>query len=272
MTNDFPGTFLSLLKLRSSCYLFEMSECLSEEYRYSSPLSDIKYVRAGRTGSNTDRPLCAINNSQVINHVFIEVSKKFSARFCLDLLTQAIVILLARQLIFCSSLARLKWNSSDFFTTASEDWRKKRYLIRMHSFRKLPTAIMTITENISESPTVTNGTACQCTILMIILRGNKGWQHVSWQGNQSCIQREQFRAGSSGRVSEFLLDKKRKPHKNVENKLKCNVKTALLSKAVKKIPHKMYLKLAVDVCFPAVITAASCDFDNKNQNQTLLMI
>lgn len=25
----------------------------------------------------------------------------------------------------------------------------------------------------------------------------------------------------------------------------------------------MYLKLAVDACFPIVITAASCDFENK---------
>lgn len=100
---------------------------------------------------------------------------------------------------FCWSLERLKW-STDFFTTASEDCRKKSYLIWMHSFRKLPTAIMKITENISESPTVTNGTASQPTILMIISRGDKAWQHVSWQGNQSCIQREQFQSGSSGRV------------------------------------------------------------------------
>lgn len=34
----------------------------------------------------------------------------------------------------------------------------------------------------------------------------------------------------------------------------------------------MYLKLAVDMCFPSVITAASWDFDNKKENQTLLMI
>lgn len=34
----------------------------------------------------------------------------------------------------------------------------------------------------------------------------------------------------------------------------------------------MYLKFAVDVYFPTVITAASCDYDNTNQNQTLLMI
>lgn len=131
---------------------------------------------------------------------------------------------------------------------------------------------MKITENISESPTITIGTACQCTILMIILRGDEAWQHVSWQGNQSCIQREQFQAGSSGRVSQFLSDKKRKQHTNAKNKLKCNVKTSLLSKVVKKIPHKMYLKLAVDVCFPTVITGASCDFDNKTQNQKLWMI
>lgn len=37
-----------------------------------------------------------------------------------------------------------------------------------------------------------------------------------------------------------------------------------------EIPPQMYLNL-VDLCFPAVIIAASCDFDNKKQSQTLLM-
>lgn len=84
--------------------------------------------------------------------------------------------------------------------------------------------------------------------------------------------REQFQARSSGRVSQFLSDKKCKQHTDVENKLKCTIRTSHLSKVMKKILLKMYPKLPVDVCFPTVITAASCEYDNTNQNQTLLMI
>lgn len=48
---SFPDAFLSLFTMRGSCYLSEMSERLSEEYKYISPLSGIKYVRVG---SNAD--------------------------------------------------------------------------------------------------------------------------------------------------------------------------------------------------------------------------
>lgn len=54
------------------------------------------------------------------------------------------------------------------------------------------------------------------------------------QGDQSCIQKEHFQAGSSGRVSQFLSDKKHKQNANVEIKLKCGIKICLVSNILKK--------------------------------------
>lgn len=131
----------------------------------------------------------------------------------------------------------------------------------MDSFRELLTATIKITENISECPTMTN-------VFLPVYHFNDNFKR-----RQSELQsREQFQARSSGRVSQFLSDKKCNQHTHVENKLKCTIRTPLLNKVVKKILPKMYLKLAVDVYFPTVITAASCDYDNTNENQTLLMI
>lgn len=138
----------------------------------------------------------------------------------------------------------------------------------MHSFRELPTAIMKKTENISEFPTSTNG-------FFPVYHFNDNFKRrqslkmctMTWKSELQS--REQFQAGSSGRVSQFLSDKKHKQHTNVENELKCTIKTSLLSQVV---TPKTSLKLAVDVYFPTVITAASCDYGNTNQKQTLLMI
>lgn len=117
-------------------------------------------------------------------------------------------------------------------------WKERKYLIKTHSFRKLPTAIMRITENISESPTVTNETACQCTILMVISGGDKDWQHISWQGDRAASRKSIFRQEAVGRVSQFLSDKKHKQNADVEIKLKRSIKNCLVSNLLKKKQNK----------------------------------
>lgn len=141
----------------------------------------------------------------------------------------------------------------------------------MHRFRELLTATTKITENISESPTITNGVFLPVYHFNDNFKRRQSLTTYIMTEKSELQSREQFQARSGGRVSQFLSDKKCKQHTNVENKLKCTIRTSLLSKVVRKILPKMYPKL-VDVCFPTVITAASCDYDNTNENQTLLMI
>lgn len=95
----------------------------------------------------------------------------------------------------------------------------------MHSFREVLTDTTKITENISESPTIT---------IFFFASVNVNFRRR--QSLTTCIMtekselqsREQFQTRSSGRLSQFLSDKKHKQHTNVENKLKCSIRSSLL--------------------------------------------